>query len=235
MCILTSVASVPVRAKCYVSRASEDSGRAKIGARAPLLSHFCSLPNFRATRIFTSTRHVSLRSHENASYEGYVYSDLRTRPHVSVFVWKRNFFFEGLVFRQHVSGRNGDRKSNFSKRSSKWRFLEFSCGRRKHDDVSVWCPVKRLRGRLAHDKNRIKKWVENSRTIGIVKVFSWPYTVNPNGGVSNNQLMHEGNSKFPITALAANSNLRRKRSCDQFSPGVRVRVTFDMTQTVPLG
>ena len=27
-------ASIPVRAKCYVSRASEDSGRAKIGARA---------------------------------------------------------------------------------------------------------------------------------------------------------------------------------------------------------
>ena len=31
---LACVASVPVRAKCYVSRASEDSSRAKIGARA---------------------------------------------------------------------------------------------------------------------------------------------------------------------------------------------------------
>ena len=31
---LACVASVPAQAKCYVSRASEDSGRAKIGARA---------------------------------------------------------------------------------------------------------------------------------------------------------------------------------------------------------
>ena len=31
---LACVASVPVRAKCFVSRASEDSSRAKIGARA---------------------------------------------------------------------------------------------------------------------------------------------------------------------------------------------------------
>ena len=84
MCILTSVASVPVRAKCYVSPASEDSGRAKIGARPPVLSHFCSLPNFRATRIFTSTQHISLRSHGKACYEGYVYSGQRTRPHVFV-------------------------------------------------------------------------------------------------------------------------------------------------------
>ena len=32
--------------------------------------------------------------------------------------------------------------------------------------------------------------------------------------INNNLLMHEGDSKFPITALAANSNLRRKRSFD---------------------
>ena len=32
--LIACVASVPVRAKCYVSRASEDSSRAKIGARA---------------------------------------------------------------------------------------------------------------------------------------------------------------------------------------------------------
>ena len=32
-CCLACVASVPVRAKCYVSRASDDSGRVKIGAR----------------------------------------------------------------------------------------------------------------------------------------------------------------------------------------------------------
>ena len=31
---IACVASVPVRAKCYVSRASEDSSRTKIGARA---------------------------------------------------------------------------------------------------------------------------------------------------------------------------------------------------------
>ena len=31
---LACVASVPVRAKCYASCASDDSGRAKIGARA---------------------------------------------------------------------------------------------------------------------------------------------------------------------------------------------------------
>ena len=32
--IIACVASVPVRAKCYVLRTSEDSSRAKIGARA---------------------------------------------------------------------------------------------------------------------------------------------------------------------------------------------------------
>ena len=88
MCILTSVASVPVRAKCYASPASEDSGRAKIGARAPILSHFCSLPNFRATRIFTSTQHISLRSHRWERLLRRLCVFWSKDPSTSVFVWK---------------------------------------------------------------------------------------------------------------------------------------------------
>ena len=52
--IIACAASVPVRAKspakCYVSHASEDSSRAKIGARAK---------KFRVTRIFTRATHSS--------------------------------------------------------------------------------------------------------------------------------------------------------------------------------
>ena len=58
-------ASVPVRAKCYVSRESEDSGRAKIGARAK------KGKEGEGWRIFTRTRHIALRSHGNACYAGY--------------------------------------------------------------------------------------------------------------------------------------------------------------------
>ena len=58
-----------MRAKCYWSRTSEDSGRAKIGVRAkkernregvgqhgspfPALFHFCSRPNFRTGTLAT--------------------------------------------------------------------------------------------------------------------------------------------------------------------------------------
>ena len=38
---------------------------------SPLLSLFCSRPNFRATRIFARTRHIALRSYGNACYAGY--------------------------------------------------------------------------------------------------------------------------------------------------------------------
>ena len=37
---------------------------------SPLLSLFCSRPNFRATRIFARTRHIELRSYGNACYAG---------------------------------------------------------------------------------------------------------------------------------------------------------------------
>ena len=65
---LACVASVPVRAKCYVSRASEDSGRAKILLEKPsTISH---LRGLRESRIFIanvakqhkvlSSRHTSV-------------------------------------------------------------------------------------------------------------------------------------------------------------------------------
>ena len=41
---------------------------------------------------------------------------LRPCPHVSV------FFFPGLVYRPHVSGKNGHEKRIFQKRSPAWRF-----------------------------------------------------------------------------------------------------------------
>ena len=81
---IACVASVPVRAKCYVSRASEDSSRAKIGARAkkgkerggggaappPCSFSFVALAPIFARPESLLARHIALRSHGNACYAG---------------------------------------------------------------------------------------------------------------------------------------------------------------------
>ena len=87
---LACVASVPVRAKCYVLRASEDSSRAKIGARAkkgkeqggggagrewaapppPRSFSFFALAPIFALPESLLARHIALRSHGNACYAG---------------------------------------------------------------------------------------------------------------------------------------------------------------------
>ena len=66
---IACVGSVPVRAECYVSRASEDSGRAKNGARAKKgkeqnlrshVTHSTSLPRERLLRRLLSAPNCDL-------------------------------------------------------------------------------------------------------------------------------------------------------------------------------
>ena len=47
--------------------------------------------------------------------------------------------------------------------------------------------------------------------------------------------MHEGNSKFPMTALAVSLNLRRKQSTGKISLWERVRGTFVTARIVTQG
>ena len=113
-----SVVSVPVRTKCYVSRASEDSGRAKIGARAPILSHFWLSPQFSRDQNLHSRATQTLATQAMCIL---VLAPVHTYP----------FSFENVTFSlRDLSSvhtypvKTVTEKATFRKRSPKWRFLD---------------------------------------------------------------------------------------------------------------
>ena len=93
MADLVCVARVTVRAKCYVSRVSKDSGRAKIGSRAEYI-------------------HIALRLHGNTWYAGY--GGPRSSPKGD---WGAEGTFEGLTMNVEFCQDNSadQRNSQFPK------------------------------------------------------------------------------------------------------------------------
>ena len=101
----------------------------KLGREPPSFPIFAISPIFaRPESLLARDTYHFARTGGNACYTGFVYSGLRTRPRIRIADWSSVHTYPVKTV---------TKKATFRKRSSGWRFFEFSCGHRKDDDVTA--------------------------------------------------------------------------------------------------